>query len=45
MKIHEYQAKELLGARGIPVPRGIMVQSEGQATEAARKLIEEKLSS
>ena len=41
MKIHEYQAKELLGARGIPVPRGIMVQSEGQATEAARKLIEE----
>ena len=41
MKIHEYQAKELLGARGIPVPRGIMVQSEGEATEAARKLIEE----
>jgi succinyl-CoA synthetase beta subunit len=41
MKIHEYQAKELLGARGIPIPPGIMVQSEGQATEAARKLIEE----
>lgn len=41
MKIHEYQAKELLGARGIPVPRGIMVQSEREAVEAARRLIEE----
>ncbi|HJU80369.1 MAG TPA: ADP-forming succinate--CoA ligase subunit beta [Acidimicrobiia bacterium] len=41
MKIHEYQAKELLGARGIPVPPGIMVQSVAEATEAARKLVEE----
>ncbi|HJQ94192.1 MAG TPA: ADP-forming succinate--CoA ligase subunit beta [Acidimicrobiia bacterium] len=41
MKVHEYQAKELLGARGIPVPRGVMVTSPGAAVDAARKLIEE----
>jgi succinyl-CoA synthetase beta subunit len=41
MKVHEYQAKELLGARGIPVPRGIMVTSQAAAIDAARKLIEE----
>lgn len=39
MKIHEYQAKELLAARGIPVPRGIMVATSEDAVEAARTLI------
>ena len=41
MKIHEYQAKQLLGARGIPVPRGIMAQSAEEAASAAKTLISE----
>ncbi|MDH4282902.1 MAG: ADP-forming succinate--CoA ligase subunit beta [Myxococcales bacterium] len=41
MNIHEYQAKELYRKYGIPVPKGIACMSVAEATEAARKLIEE----
>ncbi|MGH8924048.1 MAG: ADP-forming succinate--CoA ligase subunit beta [Acidimicrobiia bacterium] len=41
MKIHEYQAKQLLGEKGIPIPRGIAVTTKAGAVDAARKLIEE----
>jgi succinyl-CoA synthetase beta subunit len=34
MKIHEYQAKELLAAAGAPVPRGIVVSTPDEATKA-----------
>ena len=38
MKIHEYQAKELLRAHGVPVPRGYAAFTVLEATEAAQKL-------
>jgi succinyl-CoA synthetase beta subunit len=38
MKIHEYQAKELLRAHGVPVPRGYPAFSVREAVEAAQKL-------
>ena len=38
MKIHEYQAKELLRAHGVPVPRGYPAFSVREAEEAAQKL-------
>ncbi len=38
MKIHEFQAKAILAARGVPVPRGEVVQSPGEAAAAARRL-------
>jgi succinyl-CoA synthetase beta subunit len=38
MKIHEYQAKEILRRFGIPTPRGIACFSVEEAMEAARKL-------
>lgn len=38
MKIHEYQAKELLSAYGVPVPSGILALTAEQAREAAEKL-------
>jgi len=41
VNIHEYQAKELYRKYGIPVPEGIACMSVDEATEAARKLIEE----
>jgi len=41
VNIHEYQAKELYRKYGIPVPKGIACMSVAEATEAARKLIEE----
>jgi succinyl-CoA synthetase beta subunit len=34
MKIHEYQAKELLAAAGAPVPRGLVVSSPAEAVAA-----------
>src|SRR5579885_3462699 len=34
MKIHEYQAKELLAAAGAPVPRGTVVASPAEAAQA-----------
>ncbi|MBI5718216.1 MAG: ADP-forming succinate--CoA ligase subunit beta [Burkholderiales bacterium] len=38
MKIHEYQAKEVLRAQGVPVPRGYPAFSVREAVEAAQKL-------
>ena len=38
MKIHEYQAKELLRAQGVPVPRGYAAFTVREAQEAALKL-------
>jgi succinyl-CoA synthetase beta subunit len=38
MKLHEYQAKELLRASGIPVPEGRMIRSPHEASEAALEL-------
>jgi succinyl-CoA synthetase beta subunit len=40
LKIHEFQAKELMKARGIPVPRGEMVTSVADAIAAVAPLIE-----
>ena len=41
MKVHEYQAKELLAARGIPVPNGRLATTVDEAAAAVRPLIEE----
>ncbi len=41
MKIHEYQAKELMAAHGIPVPIGRMVTTPEEAAAAVAPLIEE----
>jgi succinyl-CoA synthetase beta subunit len=38
MKIHEYQAKELLAAAGAPVPRGVVVRSAAEARCAFEQL-------
>ena len=39
MKIHEYQAKEILRGFGVAVPRGKLVQSAEEAVVAARELL------
>jgi succinyl-CoA synthetase beta subunit len=41
LKIHEYQAKELLGARGVSVPQGRLATTVEEAVAAVRPLIEE----
>ncbi|MFQ5860288.1 MAG: ADP-forming succinate--CoA ligase subunit beta [Dehalococcoidia bacterium] len=38
MKLHEYQAKELLAQYGVPVPRGHVAQTPQEAAQAARAL-------
>ena len=38
MKIHEYQAKEILRGFGVATPRGIACFSVDEAVEAAEKL-------
>jgi len=38
MKIHEYQAKEILRRFGVPTPRGEMTTTPEQAKEIAKKL-------
>ncbi len=38
MDIHEYQAKEILGRFGVPVPRGGLAYSPAQAAYRAREL-------
>ncbi|MGI4854827.1 MAG: ATP-grasp domain-containing protein, partial [Janthinobacterium lividum] len=38
MKIHEYQAKEILRKYGVPVPEGEMVTTLEQADHAAKQL-------
>lgn len=41
MKIHEYQARQLLSDAGVPVPAGIMVQSIQDANNAAKDLFKQ----
>ena len=38
MKIHEYQAKEILRQAGVAVPRGIVAKSGAEAAEAFKSL-------
>src|SRR5436305_14693009 len=38
MKVHEYQAKEILRRYGVPTPRGIVVDSPDAARQAAKEL-------
>jgi succinyl-CoA synthetase beta subunit len=38
MKIHEYQAKEILRKYGVPVPRGEMAETQSEAEAVAEKL-------
>lgn len=38
MKVHEYQAKQILTRYGVPVPRGVVVDSPAQARQAAKDL-------
>ena len=38
MKVHEYQAKSVLARYGVPVPRGEVASSAGEAGEIARRL-------
>lgn len=40
MKIHEYQAKELMQARGIAVPQGHVARTVEEAVAAVRPLVE-----
>ena len=37
MKIHEYQAKEIFGRYGIPVPQGVVASTAGEARGAAER--------
>jgi succinyl-CoA synthetase beta subunit len=38
MKLHEYQAKELLAAAGAPVPKGVVVSTAEEAGRAFDQL-------
>jgi len=38
MKIHEYQAKAILARHGVPVPRGEVTFTAGEAADIARRL-------
>ena len=38
MNIHEYQAKEILGTFGIPIPRGRVALTSDQVERAAREM-------
>jgi len=38
MKIHEYQAKELLSSYGIPIPKGVLATSPDEVRSAATEL-------
>ena len=38
MKVHEYQAKEILRRYGVPTPRGIVVDNPDEARDAAKEL-------
>ena len=38
MKIHEYQAKEILRQAGVPTPRGDVAYTADEAREVAEKL-------
>lgn len=41
MKVHEYQAKEILARYGVPVQKGVLATSVSGAVEAAKKLYAE----
>jgi len=41
MKIHEYQAKEILAKYGVAVPRGEMANTLEEASAVTRKLLAE----
>jgi succinyl-CoA synthetase beta subunit len=38
MKVHEYQAKEILRRYGVPTPRGVVVDTPDEARQAAKQL-------
>ncbi|MFZ2491858.1 MAG: ADP-forming succinate--CoA ligase subunit beta [Thermoanaerobaculia bacterium] len=38
MKVHEYQAKEILRRYGVPTPRGVVVDNPEEARQAAKDL-------
>jgi succinyl-CoA synthetase beta subunit len=38
MKVHEYQAKEIVRRYGVPTPRGIVIDSPEEARQAAKDL-------
>ncbi len=38
MKIHEYQAKQIMGAYNIPIPKGSVAQTAEEAKEAASRI-------
>ena len=38
MKVHEYQAKEILRRYGVPTPRGVVVETADEARQAAKSL-------
>jgi succinyl-CoA synthetase beta subunit len=38
MKVHEYQAKEILRRYGVPTPRGLVVDNPDEARQAAKEL-------
>ena len=38
MKIHEYQAKTILSRHGVPVPRGEVTLTSGEASDIAKRL-------
>ena len=38
MKIHEYQAKEILRKYSVPVPNGVLISSKSEAAKAAKKV-------
>src|SRR5947199_6594285 len=38
MKVHEYQAKEILRRYGVPTPRGLVVDHVEEARQAAKEL-------
>ena len=43
MNLHEYQAKELLASRGVPIPRGSISYTPLEALIAARQLRTDKI--
>ena len=38
MKIHEYQAKEILRKYNVAVPNGILISKKSEAIQAAKKI-------
>ena len=38
MKIHEYQAKEILNKYGLPVPKGVVITEKSKAESAFNEL-------